>query len=145
MSKYVLSLLVKLKLKNLLSVLRNRLPCFEGKVQNQCVATFWRHKSIEIDRLNCKLFFNLWSIQEQEPDLIIWHKSSLQMHGFLHEMRESFIFRCAENRWHGCRELKYSLSSIWSSVLAYVWHRMLFFPLGFTFNTLHDLLKVLVL
>ena len=44
----------------------------------------------------------------------------------------------------------------WSSVLAYVWHRMLFFfffffffvvvvffPLGFTFNTLHDLLKVI--
>ena len=29
---------------------------FLGKGQNQRVATFWRHKSIEIDRLNCKLF-----------------------------------------------------------------------------------------
>ena len=38
-----------------------------------------------------------------------------------------------------------SLNFLWSSVLAYVWHRMLFFPLGFTFNTLHDLLKVIVL
>ena len=35
------------------------------------------------------------------------------------------------------------------SVLAYVWHRMLFFffffPIGFTFNILHDLLKMIVL
>ena len=36
-------------------------------------------------------------------------------------------------------------SSIWSSVLAYVWHRVLFFSLVFTFKTLHDLLKVIVL
>ena len=28
------------------------LPRFSGKGQNQRVATFWRHKSIEIDRLN---------------------------------------------------------------------------------------------
>ena len=32
-------------------------------------------------------------------------------------------------------------SSIWSSALAYIWHRMLFFPLGFSFNTLYHLLK----
>ena len=38
-----------------------------------------------------------------------------------------------------------SLSSIWSSVLAYVWHRVLFFSLVFTFKTSHDLLKVIVL
>ena len=36
----VLSLLVKPKLKNLLSVLRYRLPCFRGKGQSQRVATF---------------------------------------------------------------------------------------------------------
>ena len=53
--KYVLSLLVKHKLKNLLSLLRYRLPRFRGKGQNQPVATFWRHKSIKIDRLNYKL------------------------------------------------------------------------------------------
>ena len=35
MPKYVLSLLVKPKLKNLLSVLRNRLPRFKIKGQNQ--------------------------------------------------------------------------------------------------------------
>ena len=45
----------------------------------------------------------------------------------------------------GDAEVKTVLSSIWSSVLAYVWHRVLFFPLGFTFNTLHELLKVIVL
>ena len=55
MPKYVLSLLVKPKLKNLLSGLRYRLPRFRGKGQNQRVATFWRHKSAEIDRLNYKL------------------------------------------------------------------------------------------
>ena len=55
MPKYVLSLLVKRKLKNLLSVLRYRLPRFRGKRQNQRIATFWRHKAIEIDRLNYKL------------------------------------------------------------------------------------------
>ena len=55
MPKYVLSLLVKRKLKTLLSVLRYRLPRFRGKRQNQRVATFWRHKSIEFDRLNYKL------------------------------------------------------------------------------------------
>ena len=55
MPKYVLSLLVNPKLKNLLSVLRYRLPRFRGKGQNQRIATFWRHKSIEIDRLNNKL------------------------------------------------------------------------------------------
>ena len=55
------------------------------------------------------------------------------MHGFLHEMRNCCIFRCAENRCWGCRELKPSLSSIWSSVLAYVWHRMLFFFFFFFF------------
>ena len=38
-----------------------------------------------------------------------------------------------------------SFSLIWSSVFAYVWLRMLFFPLAFTFNTLHDLLKVIIL
>ena len=43
MPKYVLSLLVKPKLKNLLSVLRYRLPRFRSKRQNQRVATFWRH------------------------------------------------------------------------------------------------------
>ena len=56
MPKYVLSLLVKPKLKNLLSVLLYRLPRFRGKGQNQHVATFWRHKSIEIDRLTKNLF-----------------------------------------------------------------------------------------
>ena len=45
----------KPKLKNCLFVLRYRLPRFGGKGQNQRVATFWRHKSIEIDRLNYKL------------------------------------------------------------------------------------------
>ena len=64
MPKYVLSLLVKPKLKNLLSVLRYRLPRFRGKGQNQRVATFGRHKLIEIN-------FDLWSIQKQEQDLII--------------------------------------------------------------------------
>ena len=43
------------------------------------------------------------------------------MHGFLHEMRKCCIFHCAENRCWGCRELKKSLSLIWSSVLAYVY------------------------
>ena len=47
MPKYVLSLLVKSKLKNLFPVLCYRLPHFRGKGQNQCVATFWRHKSID--------------------------------------------------------------------------------------------------
>ena len=46
----------------------------------------------------------------------------------------------------GMPRIEKSLSSIWASVLAYVWHRMLFFfSLGFTFNTLHDLLKVIIL
>ena len=40
MPKYVLSLLVKPKLKNLLSVLRYRVPRFRSKGQNQRVATF---------------------------------------------------------------------------------------------------------
>ena len=47
MPKYVLSLLVKPKLKSILSVLRYRLSYFRGKVQNQRVATFCRHKSID--------------------------------------------------------------------------------------------------
>ena len=55
MPKYVFSLLAKPKLKNPLSVLRYRLPRFRGKRQNQRVATFRRHKSIEIDRLNYRL------------------------------------------------------------------------------------------
>ena len=55
MPKYVHFLLVKPKLKILLSVRRYRLPRFRGKGQNQHVPTFWRHKSIEIDRLNYKL------------------------------------------------------------------------------------------
>ena len=55
MPKYVLSLLVKPKLKNLLSVLRYRLSRFRIRRQNQRVTTFWRHKSIEIVRLNYKL------------------------------------------------------------------------------------------
>ena len=55
MPKYVLSLLVKPKLKNILSVLRYRLFRFRGKEQNQRVASFLRHKSIEINRLNYKL------------------------------------------------------------------------------------------
>ena len=37
------------------------------------------------------------------------------------------IFCCAKKRWWGCQEMKQSLSSIWSSVKAYVWQRMLFF------------------
>ena len=32
-----------------------QIASFSGKGQNQRVATFWRHKSIEIDRLNYKL------------------------------------------------------------------------------------------
>ena len=144
MPKYVLSLLVKPKLKNLLSVLRYRLLCFRGKGQNQRAATFWRHKSIEIDRLNYKLV-SICGPFRGKNKTIIWQESSLQMHGFLHEKRKCCIFRCAENRWWGCRELKQSLSSIWPSFLAYVWHHVLSFPLGFTFNTLHDLLKVIVL
>ena len=47
MLKYVLSLLVKPKLKNIMSVLRYRLPRFRGKGQNQHVATFWRHKPLK--------------------------------------------------------------------------------------------------
>ena len=47
MPKYVLSLQVNPKLKHLLSVLRYRLPRFRGKGQNQRVATFLRHKSID--------------------------------------------------------------------------------------------------
>ena len=35
--------------------MRYRLPSFRVEGQNQRVATFWRHKSIEIDRLNYKL------------------------------------------------------------------------------------------
>ena len=46
------------KLKNLLSVLRYRLPRFRGNRQNQRVTTFWRHKSIKIDRLNYKFVSN---------------------------------------------------------------------------------------
>ena len=62
--------------------MRYRLPRFRCKRQNQHVATFWRHKSIEIDRLNNKL--DLWSIQKQEQDLIIWQKSwNAQMLHFL--------------------------------------------------------------
>ena len=60
---------------------------------------------------------------------------------WISEMRKYCIFRCVENRCWGCRELKSSLSSIWSFVLA----PYAVFPLGFTFNTLHDLLKVIVL
>ena len=45
----------------------------------------------------------------------------------------------------GVGDAKNCSSLMWSSVLAYVWHCMLFFPFGFTFNTLHDLLKVIVL
>ena len=40
MSKYILSLLVKPKLKNILSVLHYRLPRFRGRGQNQRVAIF---------------------------------------------------------------------------------------------------------
>ena len=40
MPKYVLSLLVKRKLKNLLSVLRYRLPQFRGRRQNQHIASY---------------------------------------------------------------------------------------------------------
>ena len=145
MPKYVLSLLVKPKLKNLLSVLRYRLPQLRGKGQNQRVATFWRHKSIEIYRLNYKLVLICGPFRSKNKTWQSDKKSSLQIHEFLHEMRKCCIFRCAENRWWGCRELKQSLSSIWSSVLAYIWHRMLFFSLGFTFDTLHDRLKVIVL
>ena len=127
MPKYVLSVLVKPKSKNLLSVLRYRLPRLRGKRHNQRVATFWRHKSIEIDRLNYKLVSICSPIRSKNKTYIIWQKSSLQMHGFLHEMRKCCIFRCAENQCWGCRELKQSLSSIWSPVLAYVWHCMLWF------------------
>ena len=56
MPRYVLSLLVKPKLKSLLSMLHYRLPRFRDKGLNPCVATFWRHRSIEIDRLNYNLF-----------------------------------------------------------------------------------------
>ena len=134
MPKYILSLLVKPNLKDLLSVFRYRLPRFRIKGQNQRASTFWRHKSIEIVRLNYKLVPICGPFREQEQDFIIWQKSSLQMHGFLHEMRKCGIFRCAENQCWGCRELKKSLSSKWSSVLAYVSHRMLLFSIGFTFQ-----------
>ena len=43
--------------------------------------------------IKLQTIFDLWSIQKQEQDLIIWQKSSLQMHGFLHEMRKCCIFR----------------------------------------------------
>ena len=59
MPKYVLSLLVKSKFKNLLSVFCYRLSRFRDKGQNQRVATSWRYKSIEIDRLNLKLV-SIW-------------------------------------------------------------------------------------
>ena len=117
MRKYVLSILVKPKLKNRTSVLCYRLPRFRNKVQNQRVATFWRHKSIEIDRLNYKLVSIMWSIQKQEQDLI-WQKFSVQMHGCLHGMRKCCIFRCAENRCWGCRELKW----VWLRFGLLFWH-----------------------
>ena len=47
MPKYVFSLLVKPELKTLLSVLRYRLPRFRDKGQNQRIATFLGHKSID--------------------------------------------------------------------------------------------------
>ena len=83
MPKYVLSLLVKPKLKNLLSVLRYRLPRFIGKRQNQRVATFWHHKLIEIDRLNLFRFVvhseartrldNLTKIQSSNAWISSWN------------------------------------------------------------------------
>ena len=53
MPKYVISLLVKPKLKNLFCFAL-QIAHFRGKSQNQRVATFWRHKLNEIDRLNYK-------------------------------------------------------------------------------------------
>ena len=127
MPKYVLPLLVKPKLKDLLSVLHYRLPRFRGKGQNQCVATFWRHQSIEVDRLHYKLFSICGPFRSKNSTWLSNKNPVFKWSGFLHEMRKCCIFRCAEKRWRGCRELRQSLSSIWSSVLAYVRHHMLFF------------------
>ena len=119
MLKYFISLLVKPKLKkNLLSVLLYRLPRFIGKGQNQHIATFWRHKSIEIDRLTYKLAslrrFVVHSEARTRLDNLT--RCSLQMHGFLHEMRKCCIFHCAENRWRDAEN--------WNRV--WVWYGLLF-------------------
>ena len=144
MPKYVLSLQVKAKLKSLLSVLRYGLPRFRIKGQNQRVTTIWRLKSIEIVRLNYKhvsicgpskartRLDNLTKIQSSNAWISPWNAQMLHFP----LCRESVL---------GMPSTEIVLSSIWSSVLAYVWHRMLFFPLGFTHNTLHDLLKLIVL
>ena len=68
------------------------------------------------------------------------------MHGFLQET-VNIAFSVVPRIGDGDVKLKQSLSLIWSSVLAYVCHHMLlcfFFLLGFTFKTLHDLLKVII-
>ena len=69
------------------------------------------------------------------------------MHGFLHEMRKCFIFPLCRESVLGMPRIEIDLSSIWSSVLGYVWHRVLFFFFhsDLPSNTLHDLLKVIVL
>ena len=141
MPKYVLSLLVKLKLKNLLSVYRYRLPRFRGKRQNQRVSTFWCNKSIEIDRLNYKLVSICSPFKSKNKT---WQKFSLQMHGFLHEMCKYCIFR--ESVLGMPRiEIEFEFDMVFCFRIRLALYGVLLFSLGFTFNTLHDLLKVVVL
>ena len=125
MPKYALSLLVKPKLKNLLSVLHYKLPSFRGKGQNQHVATFWCHKSIEINRLNCKLFSICGPCRTRLDNVTKIQSSNAWISSRNAQMLRFLL--CREKVTGMPRiEIK-SLNSIWSSVLAYVWLWILFF------------------
>ena len=145
MPKYILSLLVKPKLKNLLFVLRYRLPRFRGKGQNQRVATFWRHKSIEIDRFNYKLVSicghseartrldNLIKIQSSNAWISSWNTRQM-----LH------FPSCRESMMGMPRvEIEFEFAMVFCFGIRF--GTVCYFSLGFTFSTLHDLLKVIVL
>ena len=141
----VLSLLVKPKLKNLLPVLRYRLPRLRGKGQNQHAATFWHHNSIKIDRLNYKLFpfgvhseartrlNNLTKIQSSNAWISSWN---VQMVHFP-LCRESVL---------GMPRIEIEFW-VWYGLL--FWHKFgtvcCFLHLDLPSTQLHDLLKVIVL
>ena len=145
MPKYVLSLLVKPKLKKkLLSVLRYGLPRFRIKGQNQRVTTFWRHTSIEIVRLNYKHVSICGPFRSKNK---IWYSDK---HPVFQCM--DFSMKCANVAFSVLPRIGAGDAEHWNRVwvrYGLFWHTFgtvcCFFPLGFTLNTLLDLLKVIVL
>ena len=104
--------------------MRYSLPRFGGKGQNQRDATFWHHKSIDIVRLNCKLFLIRGPFRSKNKT---WYSNKNPVFKCM-----AFFMKCADEAFYGVPRKGHRDAENWNRV--WVWHGLLFW---YMFGTIY--------